>query len=68
MEDANRAALGWILDQYKEREPKDHAIRENFEAYRFATHKKKVIDLLARVTRVSVDTMKIVEMMRSEKP
>jgi predicted helicase len=61
----NRSALEWILDQYKEKTPKDPTIREKFNSYRFADHKEKVIDLLKRVTRVSVETMKIVEDMRS---
>ena len=60
----NRSALEWILDQYKEKTPKDPTIREKFNTYRFADHKEKVIDLLKRVTRVSVETMKIVEAMR----
>jgi len=60
----NRSALEWILDQYKESKPKDPTIREKFDTYRFADYKEKVIDLLARVTRVSVETQKIVEAMR----
>lgn len=63
----NRSALEWILDQYKEKTPKDPTIREKFNTYRFADHKEKVVDLLKRVTRVSVETMKIVEAMRAEK-
>jgi predicted helicase len=61
----NRSALEWILDQYKEKTPKDPTIREKFNTYRFADHKEKVIDLLMRVTRVSVETMEIVEAMRA---
>jgi predicted helicase len=60
----NRSALEWILDQYKERTPKDPTVREKFNTYRFADHREKVIDLLKRV---SVETMKIVEGMRAEK-
>ena len=60
----NRSALEWVLDQHKEKTPKDPTIREKFNTYRFADHKDKVIDLLKRVTRVSVETMKIVEAMR----
>jgi predicted helicase len=60
----NRSALEWILDQYKEKTPKDPTIRERFNTYRFADHKEHVIDLLRRVTRVSVETMAIVEAMR----
>jgi predicted helicase len=60
----NRSALEWILDQYKEKKPKDPTIREKFDTYRFADYKEKVIDLLMRVTRVSVKTQAIVEAMK----
>jgi len=63
----NRSALEWILDQFKEKTPKDPTIREKFNTYRFADHKEKVIDLLMRVTRVSMETMEIVEAMKKEK-
>lgn len=61
----NRSGLEWVLDQYREKTPKDSTIREKFNTYRFADYKEKVIDLLMRVTRVSVETMEIVEAMRS---
>lgn len=61
----NRSALDWVLDQYKERKPKDPTIREKFDTYRFADYKDKVIDLLARVTSVSVQTVAITEAMRA---
>lgn len=60
----NRSALEWILDQYRERAPKDPTIREKFNTYRFADYKEKVIDLLVRVTTVSVETQRIVEEMK----
>ena len=60
----NRSALEWILDQYKEKTPKDPTIREKFNTYRFADYKDHVIDLLKRVTRVSVETQKIVAEMK----
>jgi predicted helicase len=60
----NRCALEWILDQYKEKKPKDPTIREKFDTYRFADYKDKVIDLIARVTRVSVETVGITEAMK----
>ncbi|WP_342597452.1 type ISP restriction/modification enzyme [Cyanobacterium aponinum UTEX 3222] len=56
----NRSALEWILDQYKEKKPRDKTIAERFNNYRFADYKEKVIDLLMRVTTVSVETMKII--------
>jgi predicted helicase len=61
----NRCALEWILDQYKEKTPKDPTIRARFNTYRFADHKDKVIDLLMRVTRVSVETEVIVKSMEA---
>ena len=61
----NRSALEWILDQYKESKPKDPTIREKFDTYRFADYKEKVIDLLMRVTTVSVETQKIAAAMKS---
>ena len=63
----NRSALEWILDQHKEKTPKDATIREKFNTYRFADHKEAVIDLLKRVTTVSVETMQIVDAMRKIK-
>ncbi|MCI4680729.1 DUF559 domain-containing protein [Rhodoblastus acidophilus] len=60
----NRSGLDWILDQHKEKTPKDPTIREKFNTYRFADYKEKVIDLIARVTRVSVETVEIVEAMK----
>ncbi|MDX0124485.1 N-6 DNA methylase [Sinorhizobium meliloti] len=61
----NRSGLEWILEQYKEKTPKDPTIRAKFNTYRFADYKEKVIDLVARVTRVSVETMEIVEAMKT---
>lgn len=60
----NRTALEWILDQYKESKPKDPTIREKFNSYRFSDYKEQVIELIARVTTVSVRTAAIVEAMR----
>jgi predicted helicase len=54
-----------VLDQHKEKMPRDPTIRERFNTYRFADHKERVLDLLMRVTRVSVETMAIVAAMRS---
>jgi predicted helicase len=61
----NRSALEWILDQYKEKTPKDPTIRAKFNTYRFADYKEKVIDLIARVTRVSIETQRIVAAMKN---
>ena len=61
----NRSALDWVLDQYKEKKPKDPTIREKFDTYRFADYKEKVIALLARVTTVSMETVRIVAAMKA---
>lgn len=62
----NRSALEWVLERHKETTPKDPTIREQFNTYRFADHKERVIDLLTRVTTVSVETMRILGEMPAE--
>ncbi|XWK91051.1 MAG: type ISP restriction/modification enzyme [Phormidium sp.] len=59
----NRSALEWILDQYKEKKPKDPTIAKLFNTYRFADYKEQVINLLPRVCTVSVKTMEIISQM-----
>ena len=49
-----------MLDQYKEKKPRDPTIRERFNTYLFADYKEDVIDLLRRVCTVSVRTAEIV--------
>lgn len=61
----NRSALEWILDQYKEKKPKDPTIAAKFNTYCFADYKEQVIDLLQRVCTVSVETMKIIKVMEN---
>ncbi|MEY4936460.1 MAG: hypothetical protein RIS64_2819 [Bacteroidota bacterium] len=53
----NRSALEWVLDQYKPSKPSDPTLAEKFNVYQFSDYKEKVIDLLRRVCRVSVETM-----------
>jgi predicted helicase len=60
----NRSAVEWVLDQYKEKKIKDPTIREKFSNYKFADHKDFVIDLIKKVARVSVDTVKIIDEMK----
>ena len=57
----SRSALEWVLDQYKEKKPRDPTIAAQFNTYRFADYKEQVIDLLQRVCTVSVRTMEIVD-------
>ncbi|WP_390477095.1 type ISP restriction/modification enzyme [Altererythrobacter sp. MTPC7] len=59
----NRSAIDWVLDQHKEKKPRDPTIREKFNTYRFADYKESMIDLLAKVVRVSVETNAITDVM-----
>ena len=61
----NLSAIDWVLDQHKEKKPRYATIREKFNTYRFADYKDHVIDLLGRVAKVSVETVKITEAMQS---
>ncbi len=61
----NRSALDWVLEQHKEKTPKDPTIRARFNTYRFADYKEAVVDLLDRVTTVSVETVRITDAMRA---
>jgi len=63
----NRSALHWIVDQYKEKTIDDKTIDEKFNTYKFADYKQTVIDLIKRITTVSVRTMEIANKIKSEK-
>jgi predicted helicase len=60
----NRSALEWVLDQYKEKKPKDPTIRDKFDTYRFVDYKEEVIELLQKVYSVSLETIRIIEEMK----
>ena len=54
-----------VLNRHKEKKPRDPTIAAKFNTYRFADYKQTMIDLLARVVRVSVETVAITEAMRA---
>ena len=63
---SSKCALEWILEFYKETKntmPKDSCdderVRNTLSAYRFSDYKERVIDLLQKVTAVSVETMRL---------
>ena len=62
----NRSALHWILDQYKEKKPRDKTIAEKFNTYKFSDHKENVVELLRRVCSVSVKTVDMADKMADE--
>jgi predicted helicase len=59
----NRSAIDWVLDQHKEKRPRDPTIAAKFNTYRFADYKESMIALLAKVVRVSVETVEIAKAM-----
>ena len=61
----NRSAIDWVLDQHKEKTPRDPTIRAKFNTYRFADYKESCIALRAKVVTVSVETVAITEAMKS---
>ena len=61
----NRSALDWILDQYKEKKPRNPTIAEKFNTYQFADYKEDVIELLQRLCTVSVETVRIIREMEN---
>ncbi len=61
----NRSAIDWVLDQHKEKRPRDPTIAAKFNTYRFADYKESMIALLAKVVRVSVETVAITEAMKA---
>lgn len=63
----NRSAMEWVLDQYKEKKSKDPTIEAKFNNYKFRDYKNDVIELLKKVTTVSVETVKILNEMSNEK-
>lgn len=59
----NRSAIDWVLEQHKEKRPRDPTVAAKFNTYRFAEQKEAMIKLLGRVVRVSVETVKITQAM-----
>ena len=63
----NRSPVEWVIDQYKETQPRDPTIRAKYNNYKFDDHRERVIELILCATTVSVKTMEIVEAMKAEK-
>lgn len=61
----NRSAIDWVLDQHKEKKPRDPVIAAKFNTYRFADYKESMIDLLARVVTVSLETVAVTDAMKA---
>ena len=69
----NRCAIEWILNQYQETSynkkaietyPDKKTLHENFNKYKFADFKDHVIELIIRLTTVSLKTVEIMNEMK----
>jgi predicted helicase len=62
----NYSAIELILDQHKEKKLSNPVTAEKFNTYRFIDYIDKVIDIIKRITTVSLETMKIINQMENE--
>lgn len=65
VEESAQSRMWNAYGQHKEKTPRDPTVRARFNTYRFADHKEAMIDLLAKVVAVSLETVKITEAMRA---
>lgn len=59
----NRSPIEWVADQYKEKKLDEEILEEQFNTYKFADYKEYFIDLIQKLTFVSVRTIEIMELM-----
>ena len=57
----NRSVIDWVLDQYKEKKPRDSTIRANFDTYSFNDYKDEVVERLREVVTVGIETDRILK-------
>ena len=55
-----------MLEQHKEKKPRDPVIAASFNTYRLADIKEDLVSLIGKVCQVSVETVKITEAMRAK--
>ena len=72
-----KSALGWVLEFYKESkhlfkvgrgdkyDTCDQKVANRFNTYRFTEHKEDAIDLIRRITTVSVETMQLKQRLKN---
>jgi predicted helicase len=61
---SQRSALEWIIDQYKPRKIDDLTISERFNTHDYSQYKDEIITLIKKVITVSLETLKILELMK----
>ena len=60
-----RSAIEWILDQYKNKTPKDQTLLKKFNNYDFENYKEEVIELIQKIVTVSIKTVRIMDAIES---
>ena len=63
---SQRSALEWIIDQYKTKKLDDQTISDNFNPYDHSNYKAEIISLIKKVTTLSMETIKILDLMGIE--
>ncbi|MDB4075702.1 N-6 DNA methylase [Crocinitomicaceae bacterium] len=61
-----RSAIDWILDQYKVKKIKDETITAMFNDYKYVNYKDEIIELIKKVTTVSIKSLAIMNEMKDE--
>jgi len=63
---SQRSALEWIIDQYKIRKIEDPTVSEHFNNYSHSQYKDEIISLVRKIITVSLETIKILDLMKKE--
>ncbi len=57
----NRSAIEWVIDGYKEKKIGDPTVAKLFDNYKFIDYRDEILDLLKRVTTVSLKTVELIK-------
>ena len=61
-----RSAIDWVLDQYKIKKIKDETIMAMFNDYKYENYKDEIIELIKKVTTVSMKSLAVMKEMKEE--
>jgi predicted helicase len=57
----SRSAVEWIIDQYRDWQPTELILRQDYHTYQFKDYKEHVIDLVGIVAGISLETENILQ-------
>ncbi|MDR2953068.1 MAG: N-6 DNA methylase, partial [Treponema sp.] len=63
---SQRSPLEWIIDQYKIKKIEDPVVAEKFNSYSLSPYKNEIISLIKKIITVSLETIKITDLMQNE--